>query len=211
MSGLVGHHGRSGNLGQIGSGEVLLQDYVITANAGIVNVEKVFTPEFRNYKTVVTDLVINSGTSINLYFRWLKVDGNTISNGTYRAVTGGSEGHTGGANCDQSQKNWNETQAEIDCAGGSISANATGGGWNAEMYFYNPTSTARYPRCSILSGMMRSDNAVVHSSTSFFLSTDDSPIPVLQGFQMFLSGSSVFVSGKFTTYGYRIDKDADLH
>ena len=41
MSGLLGHSGRTGNLGQIGSGEILVQDHVVTSAAGIVNVAPV--------------------------------------------------------------------------------------------------------------------------------------------------------------------------
>ena len=37
MSGLIGHSGRTGNLGQIGSCEILIQDQVVTSAAGIIN------------------------------------------------------------------------------------------------------------------------------------------------------------------------------
>ena len=50
MSGLIGHSGRTGNLGQIGSGEILIQDQEVTSAAGIINLSPVFTSEFRNYK-----------------------------------------------------------------------------------------------------------------------------------------------------------------
>ena len=66
MSGLIGHSGRTGNLGQIGSGEILIQDQVVTSAAGIINVAPVFTSEFRNYKTIVTDLVVNTGSTVVL-------------------------------------------------------------------------------------------------------------------------------------------------
>ena len=48
MSGLVGHSGKTGNLGQIGSGEILIQDTVINSGATLI-MDNVFTGEFRNY------------------------------------------------------------------------------------------------------------------------------------------------------------------
>ena len=209
MSGLLGHSGRTGTLGQIGSGEVLVQDYAVTAAAGTINIDHIFTPEFRNYKTVVTDLVINSGSNINLYMRFMKLDGNTSSGSVYRTVTAGCEAHTGGGNNDQHQKDWNNTQAVIDCAGGSMNNDAGSGGWNAVMHFPNPYSASRYPRCLIQSGMMRYGGDVVHSSDTYIINVDTVSLQ-FRGFQFFLSGSATFVSGKFTTYGYRINKDYNI-
>ena len=209
MSGLIGHSGRTGNLGQIGSGEILIQDQVVTSAAGIINVAPVFTSEFRNYKTIVTDLVVNTGSTVVLYFRFLKLDGNTVTSATYRTVTAGCEAHAGGGNNDQFQKDWNNTQAVIDCAGGSMNNDAGSGGWNAEMHFPNPYSASRYSRCLIHSGMLRYGGDVVHSSNTFIMDVSGTSTQ-MQGFQLFLNGSANFVSGKFTTYGYRINKDYNI-
>ena len=68
MSGLLGHSGKTGNMGQIGTGEILVSDIVQNSGTECV-VDNVFTNEFRDYKVVITQFLGSAANNlVQLHF-----------------------------------------------------------------------------------------------------------------------------------------------
>ena len=204
MSGLVGHSGKTGNLGQIGSGEILIQDTVINSGTTLI-MDNVFTGEFRNYKAVCSDIVASTGSGVSLMCRFIKEDGTQQSGSVYRFVLGGSEGSSSGQNNSQSRKGWNTGEFNVTPAGGSWNNDAGAGGIQLDMTFHNPFQATHLCRVTWRSGMLRYGGDVVHASTGFCLEADQASTRY-RGFRFHLT-SGAFTYGRVSVYGYRSNKD----
>ena len=200
MSGLLGHSGRTGNMGQIGTGEILVSDVVQNSGSECV-VDNVFTNEFRDYKIVVTQV---SGTaSAQWLIKFIHEDG-TSSGTNYRHVQGGCEGHNTGQNNDQVIKNWNTGEANITVPGGSVNNDLASGGACYTFTVHGPRSTETHKSMTIQSGMMRTGGDVSHAASGYFLDTTTASVQ-FRGFKLYPSTGNV-QRCRVATYGYRNTK-----
>ena len=205
MSGLVGHSGKTGNLGQIGSGEILIQDTVVNSGATLI-MDNVFSGEFRNYNVVCSDMLHNQASnSIKLLCRFIKEDGTQLSTNSYRAVSGGAEGYSGSQNNAQAQRGWNTGEFDVTPAGGSMNNDAGSGGIQLNMIFHNPFQATHLCRVTWKAGMLRYGGDVAHASTGYCLEVGSASTRY-RGFRFHLSSGS-FTYGRVSVYGYRSNKD----
>ena len=208
MSGIIGHHGKSGNLGQIGSGEILIKDTVVSSGSTLI-MDNVFSGEFRNYNVICSDMLHNqAANSIKLLCRLIKEDGAQQSGNVYRAASGGVEGNSGSNNNSQSQRGWNTGEFDVTPAGGSMNNDAGSGGIQLNMIFHNPFQATHLCRVTWNSGMMRYGGDVVHAATGFCLEADQRTTRY-RGFRFHLTSGS-FSYGRVSVYGWRSNKDNNV-
>jgi hypothetical protein len=181
-----------------GGGLVKILTTTISNGASIVVMDNVFTSAYKNYKVVLTELIPNNN-GVTLQLRFRSSTGAQVDGAFYRTFNMSGEVYSAGAG-PAYRSDWNATSSEIIGGGGNPGWTIGYGGVNGEMNFYDPLSTATWPKFTGTTGFTRDDQANYIISTFGGTYANNSSV-ANRGFQ-FAWSSGTLKSGIITVYGY---------
>ena len=132
-----------------GGSMVKILKTTITNGTNIVNIDSVFSTQYKQYKVIMRNIVPQNDSN-QLYMRLNTSTGAELTGSNYKSFAGGAEAYSSGANNDQTRYFFNNSKWDLTGGGGTLDSNGVKGGANYSLNFYDPYTT---DRCCVWNGL----------------------------------------------------------